>query len=152
MQETRQQVIKSKLTQPVLASKKAIYAGVAAFLVAATVFVAFGILLKHAEAAKEVVELSSTAIMAFMALAVTLITGQSAFDWKAVSALQHMSEDTTIERIERNQHNVAIDSNQPIQNLNVSTASEISQPATTQEVIVGSFRSPKDFLGRDLSL
>ena len=51
----------------------------------------------HSEASKEIVEVSNTAIMAFMALAMTLITGQACFDWKAVSALQNISEDESID-------------------------------------------------------
>ena len=54
-------------------------------------------ILSHAEVAREIVELATTSIMAFMALAVTIITGQAAFDWKAVSALQHISDDQKID-------------------------------------------------------
>ena len=60
-------------------------------------FLACFLILKHAEVAKDIVELSTTTIMGIMALAITLITGQSAFDWKAVSALSHISEDEKID-------------------------------------------------------
>jgi hypothetical protein len=54
-------------------------------------------------------------------LAMTLITGQAAFDWKAVSALQHMDVD--------DDNRETIESNQPIEELDISHG-----------------RSPKDFL------
>jgi len=97
MAVSRSSLIKDKLAQPASKSKKALYAGVAAIGVvlvfASTVF----LIHDHAEASKEIVEVSNTAIMAFMALAMTLITGQACFDWKAVSALQNISEDTHID-------------------------------------------------------
>jgi heme/copper-type cytochrome/quinol oxidase subunit 2 len=90
-------LIEKKLEQPASKSKKALYAGLAGLGVVIVFLLASALILKHAEVAKEIVELATTAIMAFMALSVTLITGQSAFDWKAVSALQHISEDEKID-------------------------------------------------------
>jgi nitrate reductase gamma subunit len=121
MGDSRKGVIESKLQQKPLESKKAIYALFASISVL-LVFVGSALLiLKHAEVAREIVELATTSIMAFMALAVTLITGQSAFDWKAVSALQHMDVDSDAHE--------SIQSNQPI-----------------GEVDISHVRSPKDFL------
>jgi len=114
-------LIENKLAQPAAASKKALYAGLAGLGVilvyASTVF----LIHDHAEASKEIVEVANTAVMAFMALAMTLITGQAAFDWKAVSALQHMDVD--------NEDKETIDSNQPVGEVDISHG-----------------RSPKDFL------
>jgi len=97
MAVSRSSLIKDKLAQPASKSKKALYAGVAAvgvvLVFASTVF----LIHDHAEASKEIVEVSNTAIMAFMALAMTLITGQACFDWKAVSALQNIEEDEKID-------------------------------------------------------
>lgn len=114
-------LIEDKLAQPAASSKKALYAGLAGLGVivvyASTVF----LIHDHAEASKEIVEVANTAVMAFMALAMTLITGQAAFDWKAVSALQHMDVD--------HDNRETIESNQPI-----------------GEVDISPDRSPKDFL------
>jgi len=97
MVASRSDLIKNKLIQPASKSKKALYAGVAALGVV-LVFVSTVFLIHdHAEASKEIVEVSNTAIMAFMALAMTLITGQACFDWKAVSALQNIEEDEHID-------------------------------------------------------
>jgi len=97
MAVSRTSLIKEKLAQPASKSKKALYAGIAGvgvvIVFASTVF----LIHDHAEASKEIVEVSNTAIMAFMALAMTLITGQACFDWKAVSALQNISEDEHID-------------------------------------------------------
>jgi hypothetical protein len=118
-------LIEKKLDQPAAKSKKALYAGLAGLGVivvyASTVF----LIHDHAEASKEIVEVANTAVMAFMALAMTLITGQAAFDWKAVSALQHMDVDESSHE--------TIESNQPINSVDISHG-----------------RSPKDFL-RDFS-
>jgi len=95
-------VIEKKLDQRPLDSKKAVYALCGACCV---LFVFIGsslLILTHAEASKDIVELASLTIMFFGAIITTLITGQAAMDWKAVSALQHISEDRS-ERIESNQ-------------------------------------------------
>jgi len=90
-------LIEKKLDQPASKSKKALYAGLAGLGVVVVFLLASLLILKHSEVSKEIVELSTTSIMAFMALAITLITGQSAFDWKAVSALQHISQDEKVD-------------------------------------------------------
>lgn len=115
-------LIEKKLDQPASKSKKALYAGAAGFGITIVFLSACILILKHAEVSKEIVELSTTAIMGFMALAITLITGQAAFDWKAVSALQHMDVDI--------ENRDVIQSNQPIGEVDISHG-----------------RSPKDFLG-----
>jgi hypothetical protein len=93
-------LIESKLSQRPLESKKAIYAmsgGICVLLV----FVGSSLLiLKHAEASHDIVSLASLTIMFFGAVVTTLITGQAAMDWKAMSAIQSVSE--------------SIDSNQPV--------------------------------------
>jgi len=90
-------LIEKKLDQPASKSKKALYAGIAGVGVLLVFVSTVYLIHKHSDASKEIVEVSNTAIMAFMALAMTLITGQACFDWKAVSALQNISEDTHID-------------------------------------------------------
>jgi hypothetical protein len=114
-------LIETKLAQPAGASKKALYAGMAGLGVVVVYAVTAILIHTHSEVSKEIVEVANTSIMAFMALAMTLITGQAAFDWKAVSALSHMDVDSN----ERE----TIQSNQPIGEVNISHG-----------------RSPKDFL------
>ena len=108
---SRSSLIKDKLAQPASKSKKALYAGVAGLGVvlvfASTVF----LIHDHSEVSKEIVEVSNTAIMAFMALAMTLITGQACFDWKAVTALQNMSVD---EKIDSNEQAPEVQVNQRV--------------------------------------
>lgn len=119
----REQIISSKLEQPALGSKKALYAACASIAVLVVFIGSALLILSHAEVAKDIVELATTSIMAFMALAITIITGQAAFDWKAVSALQHISEDKQIN----------IDSNQELPD-------EMDLHTTTLR------RDPKDYL------
>jgi hypothetical protein len=119
-------VIEKKLDQKPLESKKALYALYGAGCV---LFVFLGsayLILKHAEAAKDIVELASLTIMFFGAVITTLITGQAAMDWKAVSALQHITSESS--------ETETIKSNQPIGEITISNA-----------------RSPKDF-HRDSSI
>jgi len=85
-------VIEKKLDQKPLESKKAIYALYGAVCVLLVFIGSAFLILRHAEAAHEIVELASLTIMFFGATITTLITGQAAMDWKAVSALQHISE------------------------------------------------------------
>jgi uncharacterized membrane protein len=90
-------IIEDKLTAKPLDSKKAIYALCGASCV---LFVFIGsslLILTHAEASKDIVELASLTIMFFGAIITTLITGTAVMDWKAVSALQHMSEDVKVD-------------------------------------------------------
>jgi hypothetical protein len=90
-------LIEKKLSQRPLDSKKALYA----LLAAGSVLVVFGtsafLILSHSEQAKEIVELANLVVLFFGALVTTLITGQAAMDWKAMSALQHIDEDHKIE-------------------------------------------------------
>jgi hypothetical protein len=97
MGNTRASIVESKLTAKPLESKKAIYALIAA----GSVLVVFGVsaflILSHSEQAKEIVELANLVVLFFGALVTTLITGQAAMDWKAMSALQHIDEDEKID-------------------------------------------------------
>ena len=104
-------LIEKKLGQPASNSKKALYAGFAGIGVIVVFLLAAFLILKHSEVSREIVELSTTAIMAFMALAITLITGQSAFDWKAVSVLQHIDKD---EKIDSNAESPDVEVNQRV--------------------------------------
>jgi heme/copper-type cytochrome/quinol oxidase subunit 2 len=97
MGNSRSSVIKEKLEQPATGSKKALYAACASIAVLVVFIGSALLILSHAEVAKDIVELATTSIMAFMALAVTIITGQAAFDWKAISALQHIDDDQKID-------------------------------------------------------
>jgi hypothetical protein len=99
-------VIEKKLDQKPLESKKAIYALYGAVCVLLVFIGSAFLILRHAEAAHEIVELASLTIMFFGATITTLITGQAAMDWKAVSALQHISEDKD--------EKINIHSNQPL--------------------------------------
>jgi hypothetical protein len=95
-------LVEKKLAQKPLESKKALYAGLAAVCV---MFVFLGsafLILRHAEAAKDIVELASLTIMFFGAIATTLITGTAVMDWKAMSALQHISKSEE-QKIDSNQ-------------------------------------------------
>ena len=90
-------VVSNKLNQKPLESKKAIYA----FLASVSVLLVFAIsaylILSHAEQAKEIVELANLVVLFFGAMVTTLITGQAAMDWKAMSALQHIDQDQSIQ-------------------------------------------------------
>jgi len=146
----RQDAVHSKLTEKPLDSKKAIYA----FWGGACVMGVFGgaayLILHHAEASHEIVELASLTIMFFGAMITTLLTGVAAMDWKCISALQHMDE--TEDRHFAEMHQNEVESDQPIENLNVNDTPESEESAQETEVIVTGRRSPKDFLGNDLSL
>jgi len=85
-----------------LDSKKAIYALIAACSVLIVFAVSAFLILSHSEQAKEIVELANLVVLFFGALVTTLITGTAAMDWKAISALQHIDQDSS-ERIESNQ-------------------------------------------------
>jgi hypothetical protein len=95
-------VIEDKLTQKPLDSKKAIYALIASVSVLVVFGVSAFLILSHSEQAKEIVELANLVVLFFGALVTTLITGQAALDWKAVSALQHIDVDEN-----RDQHIVS---------------------------------------------
>jgi len=90
-------LIESKLSQKPLDSKKAIYALFAASSVLVVFAVSAALIVLHADASKDIVELANLVVLFFGAVATTLITGQSAMDWKAMSSLQHISEDQHID-------------------------------------------------------
>jgi len=92
MGSTRASVIQSKLEQKPLESKKAIYAIFASVSVLLVFVGSAFLILTHAEVAKDIVELANLVVMFFGATAATLITGQAAMDWKAISALQHIDQ------------------------------------------------------------
>ena len=97
MDHSRSSVIKSKLEQKPLGSKKAIYAIFASLCVLLVFIGSAFLILTHAEVAKDIVELANLVVLFFGAMATTLITGQAAMDWKAISALQHIDDDQHIE-------------------------------------------------------
>ena len=97
MGNTRASVVEAKLTQRPLESKKAIYALLTGICVLLVFIGSAFLIILHAEAAKEIVELANLVVLFFGAIATTLITGQAAMDWKAISALQHIDEDEKVE-------------------------------------------------------
>jgi hypothetical protein len=97
MGTSRASVIEAKLSQRPLESKKAIYALVGGFCVLLVFVGSATLILLHAEVAKDIVELANLVVLFFGATITTLITGQAAMDWKAVSALQHMDVDEKID-------------------------------------------------------
>jgi hypothetical protein len=109
MGRSRSSVIQSKLEQKPLESKKCLYA----IFGSACVLLVFAgsafLILTHAEAAKEIVELANLVVMFFGAVVTTLITGTAVMDWKAVSVLSHMDED---EKIDSNEQAPDIEVNQ----------------------------------------
>ena len=93
----KEQAILSKLSQKPLDSKKcvyAIYGSASVLLVFATS--AF-LILNHAEAAKDIVELANLVTMFFAAITTTILTGQAVVDFKGMSVLQHIDEDRHID-------------------------------------------------------
>ena len=141
---SRPQILSKKLESKPLDSKKAIYALVGALCVLGVFAISAYLILKHAEASKDIVELANLVVIFFGTIITTLITGQAVMDWKCVSALQRLDVSEISERRETRDQSLAVDSNQPIQNLNLS-----NNPV--QETFVSGGRSPKDFLGRDTS-
>lgn len=93
----KEQAILSKLTQRPLDSKKCVYAIYGSVCVLLVFSISAFLILSHAEAAKEIVELANLVTMFFGAVVTTLITGTAVMDWKATSALQHIDEDQNIE-------------------------------------------------------
>ena len=102
MEPSRSSVVKQKLEQKPFGSKKAIYAIFSSISVLIVFIGSAYLILNHAEVAKEIVELANLVVLFFGAITTTLITGQAAMDWKAISALQHMDQDSS-EKIESNQ-------------------------------------------------
>lgn len=96
----KEQIIASKLSQKPLDSKKCVYAIYGSACVLLVFATSAFLILNHAEAAKDIVELANLVTMFFGAVVTTLITGTAVMDWKATSALQHLDED---QRIDSNQ-------------------------------------------------
>ena len=98
----KEQAILSKLSQRPLDSKKCVYAIYGSACVLIVFATSAFLILHHAEAAKDIVEMANLVTMFFGAVVTTLITGTAVMDWKATSALQHIDEDTK-ETIQSNQ-------------------------------------------------
>lgn len=97
MDNSRSSVIKDKLKQRPLDSKKAIYAMAGAVCVLLVFGVSSGLILFHAEQAKEITELANLVVMFFAAITTTILTGQAVVDFKGMSVLQHLDEDQNID-------------------------------------------------------
>ena len=97
MGHTRSSLISDKLTATPLESKKAWYALVAAICVLTVFCISAVLILSHSEQAKEIVELANLVVLFFGAIVTTLLTGQAACDWKAMSVLQHTDIDEKID-------------------------------------------------------
>jgi hypothetical protein len=93
----KEQAILSKLNQRPLDSKKCVYAIYGSACVLLVFATSAFLILNHAEAAKDIVELANLVTMFFGAVVTTLITGTAVMDWKATSALQHIDEDRHID-------------------------------------------------------
>jgi len=100
LKNSKQSIIEDKLKQRPLDSKKAIYAMAGAGCVLLVFGISAGLILFHAEQAKEITELANLVIMFFAAITTTILTGQAVVDFKGMSVLQHLDED---QRIESNQ-------------------------------------------------
>lgn len=116
MGSTRASLIQQKLEQKPLDSKKAVYALVATLCVLMVFGVSAALILCHAEAAKEIVELANLVVIFLGAIASIILTGQSCVDWKAMNVLQHMDKDES-EHIDSNQELPEVESNTEIQEL-----------------------------------
>lgn len=93
----KEQAILSKLNQKPLDSKKCVYAIYGSVCVLLVFSISAFLILNHAEASKEIVELANLVTMFFGAVVTTLITGTAVMDWKATSALQNIYEDQHID-------------------------------------------------------
>jgi hypothetical protein len=92
MGNSRSSVIKEKLEQRPLDSKKCLYAIFGSACVLIVFATSAFLILNHSEQAKEIVELANLVVMFFGAVVTTLITGTAAMDWKAMSVLQHTDD------------------------------------------------------------
>jgi prolipoprotein diacylglyceryltransferase len=97
MGTSRASVVAKKLEQGPTESKKALYAFVGGVTVLVILLAALILIHLHPEEAKEIIELVNTGILFYGATITMLITGQAAFDFKAVSVLQHLDEDEKID-------------------------------------------------------
>lgn len=141
--DSSQSLIAKKLTQGPGESKKALYALVGGLTVLFILVSSLTAIHLHPEIAKEIVELVNTAILFYAAVITMLITGQAAFDWKAITALQHLDESQSIQS--SRDSSLDVQSNQPLGNLS------LSESTPSPEVVVTGRRSPKDFITRDNS-
>ena len=135
-------IIQQKLTQRPMESKKCIYAIFGSLCVLIVFTGSAFLILTHAEAAKEIVELANLVVMFFAAITTTILTGQAVVDFKGMSVLQHLDETQSVQSSRDN--SLDVHSNQPIQSLNVDSPS-------LSETFVSDRRSPKDFISRDVA-
>jgi membrane protein YdbS with pleckstrin-like domain len=98
----KEQLIASKLSQKPLDSKKCVYAIYGSACVLLVFAISAYLILSHAEAAKEIVELANLVVMFFAAITTTILTGQAVVDFKGMSVLQHIDEDKQM-KIDSNQ-------------------------------------------------
>ena len=111
MGNSRSSVIKDKLKQRPLDSKKAIYAMAGALCVLLVFGISAGLILFHAEQAKEITELANLVVMFFAAITTTILTGQAVVDFKGMSVLQHIDED---QKIDSNEEAPEVEMNQRV--------------------------------------
>lgn len=97
LKDSKQSIIEDKLKQRPLDSKKAIYAMAGALCVLLVFGISAGLILFHAEQAKEITELANLVVMFFAAITTTILTGQAVVDFKGMSVLQHLDEDQHID-------------------------------------------------------
>jgi len=102
LKNSKQSIIEDKLKQRPLDSKKAIYAMAGALCVLLVFGISAGLILFHAEQAKEITELANLVVMFFAAITTTILTGQAVVDFKGMSVLQHIDEDKQM-KIDSNQ-------------------------------------------------
>jgi len=111
MGNSRSSVIKEKLEQKPLDSKKCVYAIFGSACVLIVFATSAFLILSHSEQAKEIVELANLVVMFFGAVVMTLITGTAVMDWKAISAIQHVDDD---EKIDSNEEAPEVEVNQRV--------------------------------------
>jgi len=111
MGNSRSSVIKEKLEQKPLDSKKCVYAIFGSACVLIVFATSAFLILSHSEQAKEIVELANLVVMFFGAVVTTLITGTAVMDWKAISAIQHVDDD---EKIDSNEEAPEVEVNQRV--------------------------------------
>jgi hypothetical protein len=111
MGNSRSSVIKEKLEQKPLDSKKCLYAIFGSSCVLVVFATSAFLILSHSEQAKEIVELANLVVMFFGAVVTTLITGTAVMDWKGMSVLQHIDED---EKIDSNAEAPEVEVNQRV--------------------------------------
>ena len=97
LKNSKQSIIEDKLKQRPLDSKKAIYAMAGSICVLLVFGISAGLILFHAEQAKEITELANLVVMFFAAITTTILTGQAVVDFKGMSVLQHIDEDQKID-------------------------------------------------------